>query len=77
MTFLIGDQVKIVPGSLKRGKAGKAALDAVCKLPGMSSRERDTAQQVKDQLLVAASVGDCKLGGAAASTAKKSGKSKQ
>jgi hypothetical protein len=71
------EQVKIVPGSLKRGKAGKAALDAVCKLPGLSARERDTAQQVKDQLLVAASVGDCKLGGSAANAGKKPSKGKQ
>ncbi len=70
-------QAKVTPGSMKRGKAGKAALDMVCKSIALTARERETAQAVKDNQLVAAMVADAKVmpsGSVAVNTSKRGGK---
>ncbi len=73
----MGKQAKITPGSVKRGRAAKSALEMVCKSVAMSARERETALAVKDNQLVAAMVADAKVmpsGSIAATTAKRGGK---
>jgi hypothetical protein len=55
-------QIKVVPGNLKRGKAAKMAMEgAVKSSPQMSAREKETARQVRDTLMVSAMVGDVKV----------------
>jgi hypothetical protein len=51
----------VVPGTLKRGKAAKQALDAVVKTSEMSAREKTTAQGIRENHLAAAMVGDAKV----------------
>lgn len=67
----------MVPGTQKRGKAAKQALEYSSKSSAMSAREKETASQVKDTLAVAAMVGECKImpaGSALASTSSGGGK---
>ena len=55
-------QIKIVPGTLKRGKAAKQALDAVIKsCDTMTAREKDTARLIRENHLANAMVGDAKV----------------
>ena len=66
----------MTPGTQKRGKAAKSALELCCKSSALSVRERETAIAVKDNQIVAAMVSDCKVmpSGSVAATAANSGK---
>ena len=55
-------QIKVVPGTVKRGKAAKQALDVVVKTcESMTAREKETAKQIRENHLSNAMVGDAKV----------------
>lgn len=73
MNVVFALQAKVVPGTLKRGKAAKQALEYALKSTALTVREREVAGQIKDNHLTMAMVGECKVmpsGSVAASTKK-------
>ena len=69
-------RVKLVPGTLKRGKAAKQALEIFTHSKECSARERDLIQALADNDISSAMIGDVKITGpsAVASALKKSKK---
>jgi len=62
-------RVKLLPGGLKKGKAGQAALHAwtqAAQSPGFgTAREAELVKNVTDAELVSSIIGDCKVVGEA------------
>lgn len=56
-----GAQVKLVPGTLKKGKAARVALDALTRAPDAAPRERDLMRSVPEGDMVASMVGTVKI----------------
>jgi hypothetical protein len=54
-------KVKLVPGTLKKGKAARAAVDALTRGGGVAPRERELMRAVPETDLVAAMVGTVKI----------------
>ena len=76
-TRLLWPQVKLTPGTGKKGRAGKQALDVLTRLKECVGRERDLIKMLSDPEVVNAMVGDVKVSSAgvhAAFNAKRSAK---
>ncbi|KZV33659.1 nuclear export mediator factor NEMF-like [Dorcoceras hygrometricum] len=57
-------RVKIIPGSLKKGKAAKTAMNLFSHMPEASSREKELMKACTDPELVAAMMGNSKVSAA-------------
>ena len=73
-------KAKLTPGSGKRGKAAKQAIDFLVRNAGVPQREKDMIKAIADNELVAAMIGNVKVSmpgfAAAKSNAKKNKKQK-
>jgi hypothetical protein len=56
--------VKLTPGTLKKGKAAKQALELLVRAGDVTQREQDLMRAVPDSELVAAMVGTVKISAA-------------
>ncbi|CAH9129561.1 unnamed protein product [Cuscuta epithymum] len=54
-------RVKLVPGSVKKGKAAKTAMNLFSQMPEATSRERELMKACTDPELVAAIIGNVKI----------------
>ncbi|CAM6100258.1 unnamed protein product [Calypogeia fissa] len=54
-------RVKLTPGTAKRGKAAKTAVDVFTRLPEVTAREKELMKAVTDPELVACMIGNAKV----------------
>jgi len=54
-------KVKLTPGNMKKGKAGRLALEIFSKLPEASQRERDLVKAIPENDLIQTIVAEVKI----------------